>query len=82
MNFGSTPSNYSNKTINVGGTEYRISAVPTGFGAQQKRNERFTASYNGNYQDFRWGDSYGGYTSKSDAWRDVKDFIKKREKFN
>lgn len=80
VNFGSAPSNYSNKTINVGDTEYRISAVPTGFGAQQRRNGRFTVAYNENYQDFHWGNFYGGYVSKSDVWRMVKDFIKKREK--
>lgn len=80
VNFGSAPSNYSSKTITVGTTEYSISAVPTGYGAQQKRNGRITVHYNGDYQDFRWGDTFGMYISKAKAWGYAKDFIKKREK--
>lgn len=78
INFGSAPSNYSSKTIKVGDTKYNISAAPTGYGNQMKRNGRFTVHYNGDYQDFRWGDYYGGYVSKSEAWKEVKEFIKRK----
>lgn len=80
VNFGSAPANYSRKIVTVGTTDYYISASPTGYGLQKTRNGRITVSYNDTYQDFRWGDTYGGYISKAKAWGYAKDFIKKREK--
>lgn len=81
--FGSAPANYSSKTISKGNTEFRISAVPTGFGNQQKNNGRFTVRYgegSGDYRDFSWGSSYSGNTTKAQAWNEVKNWIKNYKK--
>lgn len=71
------PGNYSSVSINLGDKKFNVSAAPTGYGSDKKRNGRFTASYDGTYFDERWGDSYSGYTSKADAWREVKNRIAK-----
>lgn len=72
----SMPSNYNKIDISIGGVDMTISAVPTGYGVQQKRNGVFIISYKDgeNLQSIRerWGDSYAKYTSKSEAWKNAK----------
>lgn len=75
----SMPGRYKSVTFETSEGTYRISHVPTGYGAlQQKRNGRFTLTKpDGDYHDFRYGDSYGGYTSAKEAYNEVKAWIKK-----
>lgn len=74
----SMPGKYKNATFTINGEEYRISHVPTGYGAQQKTNGRFTLTKpDGDYQDFRYGSAYGGYISKSEAYNSLKSWVKK-----
>ena len=75
----SMPGRYKSVTFETSEGTYSISHVPTGYGAlQQKRNGRFTLTKpDGDYHDFRYGDSYSGYTSAKEAYSEVKAWIKK-----
>lgn len=72
------PGKYKSATFTINGEEYRISHVPTGFGSQQKTNGRFTlVKPDGDYKDFNYGSSYGGMYSKQEAYKDLKNWVKK-----
>ena len=74
----SMPGKYKSTTFTINGEEYRISHVPTGYGAQQKTNGRFTLTKpDGDYHDFRYGSAYGGSISKSEAYNSLKAWVKK-----
>jgi hypothetical protein len=74
----SMPGKYKSATFSINGEEYSISHVPTGYGKQQKTNGRFTLRKpNGDYQDFNYGNFYGGYFSKGEAYKQLKSWVNK-----
>ena len=72
------PGKYNKVEFSFDGKQYTISNTPTGYGNQKNRNGRFTLTNpDGGYQDFRYGDSYGSYTSAKQAYNEVKAWVKK-----
>ena len=72
------PGKYNKVEFSFDGKQYTISNTPTGYGNQKNKNGRFTLTNpDGGYQDFRYGDSYGSYTSAKQAYNEVKAWVKK-----
>ena len=72
------PGKYNKVEFSFDGKQYTISNTPTGYGNQKNRNGRFTLTKpDGDYQDFRYGDSYGGYKTAKEAYNEVKAWVKK-----
>ena len=73
------PSNYKSVDFfDSNDNKVTISAEPTGYGLQQKRNGEFILYREGKEPvRERWGDSYGSYTTKREAWKRVLELLKR-----